>query len=167
MTRADLPAAGLMERDLFGDEAWTEGMLASELAGTAGGRFYLVADASDGEIVGYAGLLAPGGGQADVLTMAVAQDRWGMGIGTRLLEALIDEARRRCCTEMFLEVRADNTRAQRLYRGHGFEKIGIRRAYYQPSGTDAIVMRRSLPPLAADPPRPASRMAGGPAGGTG
>ena len=45
---------------------------------------------------------------------------------------------------MFLEVRADNTRAQRLYRWWGFAEIGIRRGYYQPSGTDAIVMRRDL-----------------------
>ena len=45
---------------------------------------------------------------------------------------------------MFLEVRADNTRAQRLYRWCGFAEIGIRRGYYQPSGTDAIVMRRDL-----------------------
>jgi ribosomal-protein-alanine N-acetyltransferase len=41
-------------------------------------------------------------------------------------------------------VRADNTRAQRLYRWWGFDDIGIRRGYYQPSGMDAIVMRRDL-----------------------
>jgi ribosomal-protein-alanine N-acetyltransferase len=39
-------------------------------------------------------------------------------------------------------VRVDNDRAQRLYRRRGFAGIGIRRAYYQPSGTDALVMRR-------------------------
>jgi [ribosomal protein S18]-alanine N-acetyltransferase len=45
---------------------------------------------------------------------------------------------------VFLEVRADNVRAQRLYRWWGFAEIGIRRGYYQPSGMDAIVMRRDL-----------------------
>jgi ribosomal protein S18 acetylase RimI-like enzyme len=45
---------------------------------------------------------------------------------------------------MFLEVRADNPRAQDLYRRFGFEEIGVRRGYYQPSGTDAIVMRREV-----------------------
>jgi ribosomal-protein-alanine N-acetyltransferase len=42
----------------------------------------------------------------------------------------------------------DNLRAQQLYRTRGFEQIGVRRGYYQPSGADALVMRRSL---AAEP----------------
>jgi len=41
-------------------------------------------------------------------------------------------------------VRTDNHRAQRLYRRYGFTEIGIRRGYYQPSGTDALVMRRDV-----------------------
>ena len=154
MTRADLPAVLRLEHDLFGDEAWSETMLASELDGAASGRYYLVAeDAGEagaaarerGPLVGYAGLLSPGGGQADVLTMAVAQDRWGQRIGALLLDALIAEAARRGCTEVFLEVRVDNDRAQRLYRSRGFTEIGLRRGYYQPSGTDALVMQLSLP----------------------
>ncbi|HEY2316636.1 MAG TPA: GNAT family N-acetyltransferase, partial [Streptosporangiaceae bacterium] len=70
--------------------------------------------------------------------------RWGQGIGSALLDRLLAEASSRGCTEVFLEVRADNTRAQRLYRWRGFADVGIRRGYYQPSGTDAIVMRRDL-----------------------
>jgi ribosomal-protein-alanine N-acetyltransferase len=98
-------------------------------------------------IAGYGGLLAQRGGQADVLTLAVAAHRWGEGIGSALLDGLLSEAARRGCTEVFLEVRVDNDRAQRLYRRRGFTGIGIRRAYYQPSGTDALVMRRiSEPP---------------------
>jgi [ribosomal protein S18]-alanine N-acetyltransferase len=74
----------------------------------------------------------------------VATDRWGRGIGSALLNALLTEAARRGCTEVFLEVRADNGRAQQLYRRHDFTEIGIRRGYYQPSGADALVMRRNL-----------------------
>jgi ribosomal-protein-alanine N-acetyltransferase len=144
MTRADLPAVTGLEHALFGDEAWTEGMLAAELDGLADGRYYLVAE-DTGALVGYAGLLTPGGGQADVLTLAVAEDRWGQRIGAALLDGLLSEAARRGCTEVFLEVRVDNDRAQRLYRGRGFNEIGIRRGYYQPSGTDALVMRLNLP----------------------
>jgi len=43
---------------------------------------------------------------------------------------------------VFLEVRTDNSRAINLYKSCGFEEIGIRRKYYQPSGADALVMRR-------------------------
>ena len=41
-------------------------------------------------------------------------------------------------------MRTDNSRAQRLYRRYGFTEIGIRRGYYQPSGADALVMRRDV-----------------------
>ena len=100
-------------------------------------------------VAGYAGLLAAGT-QGDVLTLAVAGDRWGQGTGSALLEALLAEAARRGCTEVFLEVRTDNDRAQRLYRRYGFTRIGIRRGYYQPSGTDALVMRKELRPDAGN-----------------
>ena len=142
MDAADLDAVLVLEAALFGAEAWSREMLAGELSQQPASRHYLVAEDPDG-ICGYAGLLAAGG-QADVLTIAVAAGRQGRGIGSGLLAALVAEARRRACSEMFLEVRADNTRAQRLYLWWGFAEIGIRRGYYQPSGTDAIVMRRDL-----------------------
>jgi ribosomal-protein-alanine N-acetyltransferase len=154
MTTADLDAILRLELALFGDEAWSRQMLAGELGQQPASRHYVVAE-DDGQIVGYAGLLAAGG-QADVLTIAVAMTRWGQGLGSMLLAELLAEAVRRRCTEVFLEVRSDNTRAQRLYQWWGFAKIGVRRGYYQPSGTDAIVMRREL--SGTDQPRP-----GGPA----
>ena len=142
MTTADLDSVLALELDLFGDEAWSRQMLVGELGQQPDTRYYLVAE-QDGQIVAYAGLLAAGG-QGDVLTIAVATARWGNGIGSALLERLLAEADRRGCTEVFLEVRADNARAHGLYLRRGFTDIGIRHAYYQPSGTDAIVMRLDL-----------------------
>jgi [ribosomal protein S18]-alanine N-acetyltransferase len=142
MTPGDIGAVLALEDALFAEEAWSFQMLAGELSQQPASRYYLVADES-GTLIGYAGLLAAGE-QADVLTIAVAAGRWGHGVGSELLGALLAEARRRNCTEVFLEVRADNPRAQRLYQWWGFAEIGIRPGYYQPSGTDAIVMRRDL-----------------------
>jgi len=142
MTEADLDQVVELERAAFGDEAWTRQMLAGELDQQPASRYYLVADDA-GRVAGYAGLLRAGR-QGDVLTLAVATERWGTGIGSALLEALLAEAVRGGCTEVFLEVRTDNARAQRLYRRHGFTEMGIRRGYYQPSGGDALVMRRDL-----------------------
>ena len=45
---------------------------------------------------------------------------------------------------MFLEVRADNPVAQQLYESLGFVQIDLRRAYYQPEGIDAVIMRADL-----------------------
>ena len=151
ITAGDLPAVLDLEHDLFPEDAWTREMFAAELRDDLADRYYLVAE-EDGRVIGYAGLLAPvsrrtrrgRGGQADVLTMAVASSHWGQGIGSALLEALLAEAAGRGCAEVFLEVRVDNPRAQRLYRRHGFAGVGLRRGYYQPSGTDALVMRRPL-----------------------
>lgn len=142
MTEADLDEVVELEYRVFGGEAWTRQMLAAELVQQPASRYYLVAD-DKGQVAGYAGLLAAGG-QADVVTIAVAAERWGQGIGSALLEALLGEAAGRGCREVFLEVRTDNRRAQELYRRYQFTEIGIRRGYYQPSGADALVMRRSL-----------------------
>lgn len=136
----DVTAVSVLEQALFGVEAWSPELLAGEMTADPGSRYYLVAD-DEGVVTGYGGLLALADGQADVLTLAVAADRWGEGIGSALLDGLLAEAARRGCTEIFLEVRVDNDRAQRLYRRRGFTDIGIRRGYYQPSNTDALVMR--------------------------
>ncbi|HWB67624.1 MAG TPA: ribosomal protein S18-alanine N-acetyltransferase [Mycobacteriales bacterium] len=135
----DVAPAAVIERELFGDEAWTDAMLWSELAERET-RHYLAADDAEG-LVGYAGLCAYDADEAYVQTIAVAGRGQRHGIGTRLLLALLDEAARRNSRRVDLEVRADNDVAQRLYAKHGFREIGVRRNYYQPSGTDAVVMR--------------------------
>jgi ribosomal-protein-alanine N-acetyltransferase len=130
-----------LERDLFGDESWTIAMFWSELAEPES-RFYVVAQEGD-EIIGYAGLCAYPE-ESFVQTIAVRRDRQGDGIGARMLSALIDDARRRDEPMVGLEVRADNEVAQRLYARFGFEQIGLRKGYYQPSGTDAVLMVLNL-----------------------
>lgn len=142
MTLADLDAVIPLELELFGDESWSRQMLEGELAEQPRSRYYVVAD-DDGVITGYGGLMVAGS-QGDVLTLGVATGQWGRGTGSALLEALLAEAVRRGCTEVFLEVRVDNMRAQRLYIRYGFVQIGVRKGYYQPSGTDAAVMRLDL-----------------------
>lgn len=143
MKRADMPAIIVLEQKLFPEDAWTPEMFAAEFAQPPSRRLYLVAE--DGNaLVGYAGMMFTGGSQADVVTLAVTPARWGEGTGAALLTALVDEADKRGYEEVLLEVREDNPRARRLYRRHGFAEVGIRRGYYQPSGVDAVVMRKGL-----------------------
>jgi ribosomal-protein-alanine N-acetyltransferase len=129
-----------IERQLFGEEPWTARTFWSEL-GQLDTRHYLVA-LDEGMVVGYAGLCAYPD-EAFVQTMAVAPRAQGEGLGAQLLQALLDEAARRRKTTVSLEVRADNDTAQRLYQRFGFRRAGVRRGYYQPSGTDAVVMMRT------------------------
>jgi ribosomal-protein-alanine N-acetyltransferase len=139
------------EQELFGASAWSAETFWSELAQRAT-RSYLVAEADvdadvDAEVeagaglLGYAGLMLSGS-QADVQTIAVAASAQGRGVGAVLLQALVDEALRRGAGALLLEVRADNEPAIRLYRRFGFDRLAVRRGYYQPGDVDALVMRR-------------------------
>ncbi|MGY1720602.1 ribosomal protein S18-alanine N-acetyltransferase [Blastococcus sp. SYSU DS0552] len=139
MRLADLPAVMELEEELFAPDTWTVAMYRDELARTDT-RHYLVAE-DEGAVVGYAGLIAYDD-EAHVATIGVTGTRQGEGIGARLLDALLAEADRRGAPVVLLEVRADNETAQGLYRRRGFAEIGRRRGYYQPSGTDAVVMKR-------------------------
>jgi [ribosomal protein S18]-alanine N-acetyltransferase len=138
MGEDDLRAVMVLEEDLFAPDTWTAAMYRDELR-QGDTRHYLVAENSSG-VVGWAGLIAYDD-EAHVSTIGVARDRQGEGIGARLLDALLAEADRRSPV-VLLEVRADNDRAIGLYGRRGFAEIGRRRRYYQPSGTDAVVMKR-------------------------
>jgi ribosomal-protein-alanine N-acetyltransferase len=141
MTAADLPAVLAMEEELFAPDTWTAAMYQDELA-RPDTRHYLVAVDADGAAVGYAGLIAYPE-EAHIATIGVTGTRQGEGIGARLLDTLLAEADSRSQV-VLLEVRADNEVAQGLYRRRGFTEIGRRRGYYQPSGTDAVVMSREV-----------------------
>jgi ribosomal protein S18 acetylase RimI-like enzyme len=54
----------------------------------------------------------------------VAPDRWGEGIGGRIVDALIAEARSRGYDRTRLWTHEDNPRAQQLYEGRGFRRSG-------------------------------------------
>ncbi len=69
--------------------------------------------------------LAPG--QMALDGLFVAGPARGQGIGTRLVLAALDEARRQGCHELRLEVAADNARARALYERMGFVATGERR----------------------------------------
>jgi ribosomal-protein-alanine acetyltransferase len=158
-TLDDLDAIMELETSTFASDAWSRGTMRAELGSRHG--YYLVAEPvrdeaseagepgepgapshPDAAIAGYAGLLAPAGsGQADIQTIAVAPAARRRGLGRALMVALLNQARQRQATEVFLEVRADNPDAQALYLSLGFEQIAVRPKYYQPDGVDAHIMK--------------------------
>lgn len=148
---SDLDSIMAIENATFESDAWSRSVMKSELQNS--NTYYLVASHdTTGTIDGYAGLLAPhGGAQADIQTIAVSEPARGRGLGRSLMSALLSEARSREATEVFLEVRADNPTAERLYLALGFERISVRAKYYQPDGVDAHVMRLTLGPAKVVP----------------
>jgi ribosomal-protein-alanine N-acetyltransferase len=81
--------------------------------------------------------------EVHLLNVAVHPEHRGLGHGRELVGAVIEEARMAMACVVFLEVRAGNVVARRLYRQLGFRDLGIRRGYYGP-GQDAIVMELRL-----------------------
>ena len=127
-----------IEADLFGVEQWSPGMFWNELAQH---RFYLAAT-DDDELLGYAGLHVVDPEESWVQNIAVRRDAQRRGVGRVLLEGLLTEAARQGVRKTLLEVAVDNAPAQHLYATYKFEPVGVRRGYYQPSNTDALVMMR-------------------------
>ncbi|GAA2243385.1 ribosomal protein S18-alanine N-acetyltransferase [Rarobacter faecitabidus] len=149
MRASDLDRAIALEVTLFGNQAWSYGMLAEELGGP--GRWYIVATYRDlasigpEPVVGYAGLWFDGE-VTQIMTVGVDPHHQGRGAGRRLIEALIARSREVGASAVLLEVAVHNEAALHLYASYGFEQLGLRKRYYQPGDVDAYTMRLDLAP---------------------
>jgi len=86
-------------------------------------------------------------GEAEILTVGVAPWARRRGVGRALMVAAIGVAQSAGATQMFLEVDVDNSGAVSLYQRLGFERAGLRKAYYDRGANgraDALVMRLDL-----------------------
>ena len=124
------------------DTAWTAPDIARLM--TVMGGFALIAEA-DG-IVGFI-LARAVGGEAEILTLAVAPWARRQGVAKALIEGTAAHAGGQGAKALFLEVAADNDAAVAAYRKAGFEQAGLRRGYYarpDARAMDALVLRRAL-----------------------
>lgn len=99
---------------------------------------YFIAEI-DGKVVGYGGiwLILDEG---HITNVAVGKDYRGLGVGNKLVEALILYCKEKKITNMTLEVRESNLVAQNLYKKYGFLEYGIRPNYYADDHEDAVIM---------------------------
>lgn len=133
-TENDVGAAALIERACFA-QPWTLDEVKQSFALPVCYGFILEAD---GNIVGYvcgSSLFE----DAELMRIAVLPKCRGLGYGRLLLERFLEGAVMRGAERMFLEVRASNEVAIRLYTKCGFQKNRLRKRYY-PNGEDAIEM---------------------------
>ncbi|PLS26354.1 GNAT family N-acetyltransferase [Bifidobacterium parmae] len=158
-------AVRTLEVELFGNHAWSENAVRQELDAPA--RVYVfdcereegdgeTGDGGEGAVPGPDGCV-PGtvrgfagywydGEDAEIMDIGVAHRYQRRGLAARMLTWLIGHAREQGARRMLLEVAVNNNPAIALYRRFGFERIGLRRRYYQPEGIDAYVMALELSP---------------------
>lgn len=84
----------------------------------------LVAEASDGTVVGFA-IVGPADGDQDadggeLYAINVEPAHWGLGAGRQLLAGAVDALRSARFPDAVLWVHPDNPRARRFYEGHGW-----------------------------------------------
>ncbi len=134
MTTGDLGKVLEIENDSF-IRPWSLNSFKSELKSSQMAT-YLVAR-SEGCVVGYCGMwVVPD--EAHITTLAVDKKFRGFGIGSRLLEAILEKAKHNRVRRISLEVRSSNENARRLYEKFGFIVKGVRKHYY--FDEDGLVM---------------------------
>lgn len=78
--------------------------------------------------------------EAHITTLATRNAYRRRGIGEMLLIQIIEMAVHLNANVVTLEARISNKEAQALYEKYGFQKVGVRRAYYTDNGEDAVIM---------------------------
>ena len=140
MRAEDVARVVAIETDTF-SSPWQEETFVN-LIDRVGVELLVLEDSADG-VIGYAVLWCVLD-QGELANVAI-DSRWrGRGLGRQLVGRVIEAARGRGITKIFLEVRASNHRAAAIYRGFGFEQVGVRRGYYNDPKEDALIMMSSL-----------------------
>ena len=137
----DLPVFASLDKELFPYSPWSASQYKEEFSSPT--RHFVVALDEAQNIVGYAGVFAPGGAEADILTVGVVPDHRGKGIAKALIALITDWAKAQGSTAMMLEVKTDNSEAIGLYESLGYSILNIRKDYFG-AGLDAQVMRLEL-----------------------
>jgi ribosomal-protein-alanine N-acetyltransferase len=141
LTEARLDEVVAIERLAY-DHPWTRGNFADSLR--SGYQAQLLE--AGGVVLGYF-IAMKGVDEVHLLNITVAPSKQRQGWGRVMLDALAIWARGQRAQWLWLEVRASNARAQRIYEQHGYRRVGERRSYY-PAGhgrrEDAVVMSLKL-----------------------
>ena len=135
MGKDDVPQFFDIERQSFKDSSWTIDAFYHEVEQNHFAHYFVIEFQE--RVIGYVGCWIVID-QAQITTIAIKEDFRGNGLGQLLLKYVMQYAKVKC-ELMSLEVRIDNTIAQRVYTNLGFQYGGKRKNYYG-EGEDAIVM---------------------------
>jgi ribosomal-protein-alanine N-acetyltransferase len=137
----DLRVFVSLDKELFPYSPWSASQYKEEFSAPT--RHFVVAIDESQDIIGYAGVFAPGQAEADILTVGVVPGHRGKGIAKALMALITNWAKAQGSIAMMLEVKIDNPEAIGLYESLGYSKLNVRKDYFG-AGLDAQVMRLEL-----------------------
>lgn len=136
--KTDLPEILTIEKSAF-PHPWSEAIFLSEINRLPTSLYVLTKEVT-GSARGYLCFWhLPQ--EIQLLTIAVHPQCRRQGHGRFMMEALLNEARMREVSQLFLEVRPSNQAAIGLYHSLGFKTLYRRPRYYAPEDEDALVMQ--------------------------
>lgn len=140
MTLEDADKVYEIENESF-FEPWSKKKLLKEFEENSFLKHYVYE--KDGEVVGFY-IISCITDLVEIFTIAVDKDYREDGIGSKLLEHVINYARENKANEIWLEASTKNIAAINLYKKYGFEIQSTRKNYYQKTGEDAYNMIRTM-----------------------
>lgn len=139
MREGDIEQVIVIEKESFSD-AWSKKSFIDDLKNPL--ALPLVVK-KESEVVGYASLWQVGK-ELEIGNLAVARKHRKTGIGKLLMKQVLEEAAKRECSLVLLDVRESNRPAISLYEKFGFSMLDKRKGYYRFPKEDALVMFKSL-----------------------
>jgi ribosomal-protein-alanine N-acetyltransferase len=100
--------------------------------------FYAAEDVDSGKILGYI-IFWIIEETIELHDIAVHENFIRTGIGSKMMDFLLETASRKGVEKIFLEVRKSNTGAEKFYKKYRFEKIDCRKNYFNSPREDALV----------------------------
>ena len=82
--------------------------------------------------------------EAEILEVAVSENMRGCGLGSELMDEVLDWCRKNGILRIFLEVRESNFPAHTYYKKYNFVENGVRKNYYRDPFENAVLMSKDL-----------------------
>lgn len=139
MEKRDVSEVAFLEGQYFSNP-WSEKSFSDAVC--SDDTLYLVAE-KEGRVTGYCGFYLSYE-SADLCNMLVEEKMRKKGIALKLLNTAFPVLQNRHVARILLEVRKTNLHAIGLYEKSGFQKIGIRKAYYADPREDAVLMEKNF-----------------------
>lgn len=139
MTESDISQVALIEEKSF-STPWSEKSFGDSIENKD--TLFLVA-CEGGVIKGYCGMYISLE-EGSITNIAVTPEFRQEGIASLIINELLTMSHIRNVKKIFLEVRISNDAAIALYAKFGFERVGLRKKFYEKPKEDALIMMKEI-----------------------